>query len=200
MSGQYPPPSPRPPDRARRTRNRHRSEAAKPKQYLVLHRRQHALAMTEIRDPKRCTQPLYPCALVDDRVVGQLQRFAVIRQHHHDSVLERSLAFEHRDQIAEHRVRYLHSDAIHRPIVRVLLLQIAVRRVGDKIRPVACGQVRDEERRTLVERQLAIQPAGRSPAGRASPRHGSRTSTGTATSPASCWQLPSQAEVHCSCR
>ena len=104
---------------------RTRSEGPKSEQYLVLHRGQHTLAMTEIRHPKRSAQTFYPRALVDDHVAGQLQRFAMIRQHHHDRVLERSLALQHRDQFAEHRVRDLDSDAIGRPVVRVLFFRVA---------------------------------------------------------------------------
>ena len=44
--------------------------------------------MTEVSHPKRCTQPFYPCApSVNDDVGGQRQRFAMIRQYHHDRVL-----------------------------------------------------------------------------------------------------------------
>ena len=80
--------------------------------------------MTEVSHPKRCTQPFYPCALANDDVGGQRQRFAMIRQYHHDRVLERSFAPQHGDQFAEHRVHDLDSDAIRRPVVRVLFFHV----------------------------------------------------------------------------
>ena len=76
----------------------------------------------------------------------------MIGQDYDYGVVQRTLALEHRNEVAEHLVRRLRRRPVVRPVVGRASSLRALNGVSEMmIRPMARGQVRNEERWTVIK-------------------------------------------------